>query len=205
MNRIVIFMLLLLVACKSKEDQMAHESQALEQTIDSLNNANIDGTETTTGPPLDIKKELPSELKASLNQRQGKWELPTLTDVDAQRIPESEQGPYFLQADFNGDQRTDYAVQIVRNDSASVIVYIKKDKGGDWEEHVLQRNALQNIGGKNRSLYYLSLAKKDGKYYDYSTQKNLIFPNDAVSVGAENYTATYVYENGKFKKYEAGD
>lgn len=205
MSRLVCIFLLLLVGCNAKEDRLANEDQALAQTVDSLNDANIDGTETTTGPPIDLKRELPSELEVSLDQRQGIWELPTLTDFDAQRIPKEEQGPYYLQADFNGDKQLDYAVQIVKNDSAAVLALIKTKDGDGWEEHVLQKNALQNIEGKERSLYYLSLAKKEDKYYNYNTQKNFTISNDAISVGAENYTATYVYEEGAFKKYETGD
>ncbi|WP_181308450.1 hypothetical protein [Rufibacter sp. XAAS-G3-1] len=174
-----------------------------EQVVDSVSNTRIDGTATTT-IPLDVKQQLPAELEVHLDRTHGLWQLPTLTTYDAQRVPSEEQGPYFVQADFNGDNKLDYAIQLMERDSAFVYVFLKAP-AGDFQEHLLERHQLFDIEEKKRSIRYLTLAKKADKLLDGATRKKVTLPQDGLSVGAENYTATYVWENGKFRKYETGD
>ncbi|WP_148041360.1 hypothetical protein [Rufibacter immobilis] len=211
MMRILCVCLLLLWGCKPEKVQEQAELPAaasapatLEETVDSVANTRIDGTATTPSPRLDVKQQLPSELEVHLDRTHGLWQFPTLTDSDVQRIPQEEQGPYFLQADFNGDQQTDYAIQLVERDSAFVYAFVRQ-ADDEWKEFLLEREQLYLIDGKKRSIRYLKLAKKTDKYYDYATRKRMTIPQDGISVGAENYVATYVWEKGKFRKFETGD
>jgi hypothetical protein len=176
----------------------------LEEVVDSVSNTREDGTATASTPPLDIKQQLPAELEVHLDRTHGLWQLPTLTDMDVARIPQTEQGPYFVQADFNGDKQLDYAIQLMERDSAFVYVFLK-EKENEFKEHLLERYQLFDIDAKKRSIHYLRFASKENKYYEHGTKKSISIPVDGVSVGAENYTATYVWQNGKFRKYETGD
>ncbi|ALJ01070.1 hypothetical protein [Rufibacter tibetensis] len=212
MNRFLYICLLGLVSCspeKSAEEistapAASANSPVLEQVADSVSNTREDGTATASSPPIDIKQQLPAELEVHLDRTHGLWQFPTLTDADVQRIPQEEQGPYFVQADFNGDKQQDYAIQLMERDSAFVYAFVK-EKDNEFKEYLLERNKLLDVAAKKRSIRYLRLASKQAKYYDYGTRKNIKIPYDGVSVGAENYTATYVWDNGKFRKYETGD
>ncbi|WP_207434461.1 hypothetical protein [Sabulibacter ruber] len=212
MNRVLCFGFVLLLGCSPKKDPedlsvlppaSDSASTSLEQVVDSVSNAPEDGTATTSTPPLDVKQQLPAELEVHLDRTHGLWQFPTLTDYDVQRVPKEEQGPYYLEADFNGDKQQDYAIQLLERDSAFVYAFLKNK--ADFQEHLLERHQLFDIDGKKRSIRYLTLAKKTAKYYDYATRKQMSIPLDGISVGAENYTATYVWDNGKFRKFETGD
>ncbi|MBC3542163.1 hypothetical protein ACFSC6_13255 [Rufibacter sediminis] len=211
MKRILYLVAPLLWGCSPEKAQEtlatttpAADTAALDQVVDSVSNTRIDGTATTT-LPLDVKQQLPAELEVHLDRTHGLWQLPALTSGDLARIPQEEQGPYFIEADFNGDQKQDYAIQLQERDSVFVYVFLK-NSADDFQEHLLTRDQLYQLEGKKRSIQYLTLAKKSDRYYDYATrQKDIVLPQDGISVGAENYTATYVWEKGKFRRYETGD
>ncbi|GGK79910.1 hypothetical protein ACD591_08200 [Rufibacter glacialis] len=206
MNRVLCScFLVLLISCRPEKDADAPAvDQTLGQTVDSVSNTRIDGTATASSPPLDIKQQIPELLEAHLNRTHAAWKFPTLTEFDVQRVPQEEQGPYFIEADFNGDTRLDYAIQVVERDSAYVYVFLR-DKENGFQEYLLEQDQLYDIDAQKRSIRYLTLAEKAHQYHDYGTRKTISIPHDGVSVGAENYTATYVWDNGKFKKYETGD
>ncbi|WP_205502584.1 hypothetical protein [Rufibacter psychrotolerans] len=196
------------MSCSPKKDPedlavVPVTADSLEEVVDSVANVREDGTATASTPPLDVKQQLPAELEVHLDRTHGLWQLPVLTDQDIQRVPPEEQGPYYLEADFNGDRQKDYAIQLLERDSAFVYAFIKEKD--DFKEYLLERHQLFDIAGKQRSIRYLTLAKKNGKYYDYTTRKSMTIPQDGISVGAENYTATYVWEKSGFRKFETGD
>lgn len=203
--------LLFLLSCNAQQEHTGvvastlSDSSALEETIDSVNDTRLDGTETSASLLVDSNQQLPTALEAHLKRNHGLWQLPILIDDDAERIPSREQGPYFVEADFNGDEQADYAVQIVKGDSSFMYAFLNIKNGQTWQEHLLEKHPLIEIKGKKRSFRFLTLAKKTNRYYNYSTQENFSLPQDGISVSIENSTATYVWENGKFKKYETGD
>ncbi|WP_125077659.1 hypothetical protein [Rufibacter latericius] len=185
-------------------EPIAQDTASLDQVADSVTDTPIDGTATTT-LPQDVKQQLPAELEVHLDRTHGLWQLPVLSTFDVQRIPKEEQGPYYLQADFNGDKKVDYAVQLLERDSAFVYAFLKK-ADNEFQEFVLVRDRLYDIEEKKRSIHYLRLAPDTATYYDYATRKKGVrIPHDGISVGAENYTATYFWEKGKFNKLETGD
>ncbi|WP_210489294.1 hypothetical protein [Rufibacter aurantiacus] len=210
MNRAALFASLLLLSCSPEkaretlaEEPVATADTPLEEVADSVTDASLDGTATTT-VPLDVRQQLPAELEVHLDRTHGLWQFPTLTPTDSQRVPQEEQGPYYVQADFNGDKKQDYAIQLVERDSAFVYAFVKRSEG-DFQEFLLERDKLYDMDGKKRSIHYLRLAKKNDRLYDHATRQQTNIAQDGISVGAENYIATYVWEKGKFRKIESGD
>ncbi|KAA3437774.1 hypothetical protein [Rufibacter hautae] len=210
MNRAALFVSLLLLGCSPEkaretlaEEPIAAADTVLEEVADSVTDASLDGTATST-VPLDVRQQLPAELEVHLDRTHGLWQFPTLTPTDLQRIPEEEQGPYYVQADFNGDKKQDYAIQLMERDSAFVYAFVMRSEG-DFQEFLLERDKLYDMDNQKRSIHYLRLAKKTDRYYDYATKQHFTIAQDGISVGAENYTATYVWEKGKFRKFETGD
>ncbi|AKQ45876.1 hypothetical protein TH63_09840 [Rufibacter radiotolerans] len=210
MNRTFFLPLLVLLGCgadNAKEEVTAlpaKNDSALAEVADSVNNARQDGTDTNAGLPVDKKQQLPAELEVYLDRTHGLWQFPALSDQDLARVPKEEQGPYFLQADFNSDQGQDYAMQIVEKDTAYIYAFLKNKTGDDFEVHLLEKNALITQEGKKRSNRYLMLAKKSGKYYDQVLKKERVIPQDAVSVGKDESLAYYIWEDSKFRKNESG-
>ncbi|MGV3539846.1 MAG: hypothetical protein ACO1OQ_08550 [Rufibacter sp.] len=209
MYRIACLFFLFLLSCKPQENNegvpASPEAGAavLEETADSVSNARKDGTQISPEVPLDIKQQLPAALEVTLDRTHGLWQFPSLTTADAQRVPKEEQGPYFLEADFNGDRKPDFAVQIVERDTAFVYAFVSTSKTGEnWQEYLLEKNALQVQEGKKRSLQFLRLAKKSDKVN--TQEKNFTLPNDGISVGSEKSTAIYVFDDGQFRQYNTG-
>jgi hypothetical protein len=206
----LLFSFILLLGCSPEKAQenltnapVAKVAARNEQVVDSVSNTRIDGTATTIFP-LDVKQQLPAELEVHLDRTHGLWQFPTLTTQDAARVPKEEQGPYFVQADFNSDKKMDYAIQLMERDSAFVYVFMKSTPD-DFREHLLERHPLEDVEKKKRSTRYLKLTKKADKLYEGATRKEVAMVQDGISVEAENKTATYVWENGKFRKYKSRD
>ncbi|MBA9079747.1 hypothetical protein [Rufibacter quisquiliarum] len=209
MYRLACVVLIALISCKPQTnhgglpDSPAAAEPALENTADSVGNARKDGTHISSHVPLDVKQQLPALLEVSLDRTHGLWQYPTLTEQDAQRIPQGEQGPYYLEADFNGDAKQDYAVQIVERDSAFIYAFLSGKNANELEEYLLEKHPLTPIEGKKRSLRYLSLARKDGKPNESASSKSL--PREGITVGTENSAVTYVFEKGAFQRYKPAD
>ncbi|GAB2539263.1 hypothetical protein [Rufibacter soli] len=211
MTRLFAFCLLLLFGCgpeKAKEEVKAlpkrKANAALEQVADSVSNARQDGTDTSTGLPLDIKQQLPAELEVYLDRAHGLWQFPSLSNQDLARIPKEEQGPYFLQADLNQDRLLDYAIQIVEDDTIYIYAFLKNKTDEDFTVHLLEKHPLLARDGKKRSNRYVQLAKKSERYYDKVLQKEITMPQDAVAVGNEDTLVVYLWAQGKFKKAATG-
>lgn len=205
MNRYLSFLLLFsFFGCKPKQNnegvpkEPAAGVPVLEATVDSVGNARKDGTKTAPEVPIDVKQQLPAALEVNLDRTHGLWQFPTLADEHISNVPKGEQGPYFLEADFNGDRKTDFAVQIVERDSAFVYAFTSTKNENEWQEHLLEKHPLTQQQGKKRSLQYLQLAKPTG------TSQTSASAN-GITVMGKNSTATYVFADGQFNRSRAGE
>jgi len=210
MNRIFpLLLVFLLLGCgpkEAKEEVSALPApgrpSTLEEVADSVSNTRIDGTDTdtNTGLPQDPKQQLPAELEVFLDGAHGLWRFPPLPAQDSLPVAAGEQGPYFVQADFNRDRQPDYAVQIVERDSVFLYAFVRNSGKDGFKEHVLDRYFLGKAKDANRNPHYVSLAReqhrKSGENPGEKAQAGLA----GILVKSAKGSDLYVWEKGKFRK-----
>ena len=117
--------------------------------------------------------------------------------------PSEEQGPLLVKGNFDGNELQDIALQ-VRHQKNIIVVALLQDSS-QWQLHELKKDILFNDRGAYKSLYFVYLTVAGSKIYNYRTRQNFTTPFDAVSVGIDNRSTTFVYEKGKFVAYDTGD
>lgn len=130
---------------------------------------------------------LPNDCLKILNKKFRGWKLVKM------QMEEGVLGHNLIKGDWNGDKKTDYAILIERSNPNDVwvIAFIKKQSG--YSFHKID-------GGDS-----IFLMKKGAKDYNYETQKNFTYKNDAIFVGTGCCGSSYIWRKGKFIGFVTSD
>jgi hypothetical protein len=144
---------------------------------------------------------LPVEVRVTLAQQYPGWRFAAQSAVRLKRG----QSPEWVSADFDGDGRADYAVQIVRPappDTAQlVLAFLRRAEG--YEMHEL-------LGYPQNEHSYLARARRGERRPDLDQdpngQKRFVLRHDGVDVlYAEKAGHTCLYEDRRFRCVLTGD
>jgi hypothetical protein len=178
------------------------DSTSLSAVVDSANFLSQDGLDYL---PLNTGsyEQLPQLLTELLNQKYAGWALPTIPAEHLGKAKNTAPGPYFLQADFNGDEVGDYAVLYQYQDSVTVAAYLQK-KQGNPQEIILERQPLETGEGEKYSLLFLSQKKKGTTVYDAQINKKVKLPLNAIGVGNEQTAHLFLFNGRTFSRLNIG-
>ncbi|MDX5422937.1 MAG: hypothetical protein LPK07_04735 [Hymenobacteraceae bacterium] len=193
-------LLTMMVACTPKNEEVTEEQVEVapqREALDSIADTRKDALRTDENE-ISPNLPMPQPVMQLLTQRYPGWEQPTLTDGAIKRAQAYEQGPTVIRGDFNSDTRQDYALQL-QQDKDVVILAILDGGDGNWNVYELKRDILFNERGTLKSLYYLFLTEQGEELPDSET--DAAAPHDAISVGIENKTTTYVFQENDFTEY----
>lgn len=151
--------------------------------------------------------QLPIACQNILDKRFPGWRFVEVRDEIRQWLKSVSPAarPELISGDFDGNNQIDYAALIKHGDvigkdgvnygqNIDVIVFLKQKRG--FETYVLEEG-----GGE-----YLILNKKGKRDYDYHTDKEFTYSNDAIFSGIfEKAGTSHVYANGKFKYIVTSD
>lgn len=143
--------------------------------------------------------QLPSELNATLNTNYPGWTLPNLAKEYLEKTKRNHTGPYFLQADFNGDSTLDFAVQYLYKDSIYIKAYLQQpDK--KLQEFGLDQFWFKSGASKEESRLYLSLLAKGKENLQDMVPEKEKLPQPAIAVNHHSNSFLYYFDGQKFKK-----
>lgn len=141
---------------------------------------------------------LPKECERVLNKNFRGWKLAKIQkEVDAyHRQKKFLFAPNLIRGDWNGDNRTDYAVLIEQGK-------LKNTAGEDIDD---RRLLIAFVKSRKGFMYFqfdgsdfIQLMKKRAKDYDYDTGKDFRYKTDAIFSGIwEKAGVSYVWKKGKF-------
>ncbi|MCC9134918.1 hypothetical protein ACFSKU_19535 [Pontibacter silvestris] len=198
--------LLLTFSCSPKNEEVQDEQVEVgppAQALDSIVDTRKDGVRTDendTSPTL----PLPQPVLQLLSEEYPNYREPTLTKEVKQHADNHEQGPTLVRGDFNSDNNQDYALQL-QQDNNMVVAAAVSDSDSSWTLHELKRDILFNERGTLKTLYYIYLVDEGTQLQSEETSGEIESPRDAVAIGIENNTTTYLYENGQFATYNVED
>ena len=130
---------------------------------------------------------LPKECVSILNKQFKGWKIAKISAdiVDWHKKSKQPFEPNLIKGDWNGDKQMDYAVLIQKGKVRQTIAFIKKS--GQFVPYKLD--------GED----YIGLMKRGEKDYDYETEKDFVYKNDAIFVGIfEKSGVSYIWRKGKF-------
>ncbi len=206
----------LMTSCEVKEqtiESQRNQNNNSSQQSATEQNSNLRGysNENINNKDVDdygLKPEqLPSIVRAELDKRFSGWRFPKVDEGIHRYLRENisaDTRPEFISGDFDGNGQLDYAVIIEHgvalNEDGNpvrpngyVVAFLKN---GDKLKFY-----MVDDGGE-----YITLMKKGEKDYDYGTDKNFIYKNDAIFSGYfEKGGSSYIYEKGKFRGITTSD
>lgn len=159
-------------------------------------------------PRASQEHELPTTIRLKLDEKFPGWRFAPISDEIRQATkeylsPDSQLD--LIKGDFDGNGESDYALLIEHGDrfdgdgnfagrNVFIVAFLKK--GDEYKFYPVDSEAGD----------YLMLRKKGEGSYDFDTQRQFTFANDAIdSVIFEKAATSYVYENGKFRAIITGD
>jgi hypothetical protein len=162
-----------------------------------------------------IINKIPDKIIKDLNNKFPGWQFPEIQNdirmflknqVAKDAIPE------MIIGDFDGNAQTDYAIFIVQNRlkmtkynysdyNWHIVAFLKKsDKMDEYDYFDLES------GTDSPSDNYLMLFHKGEEDYNYETEKEFIYNNDAIFLGFfEKAGISFIFVNGKFNKLITSD
>lgn len=152
-----------------------------------------------SGPDAELREALEAAYP-------GGWRYATLR-ADLHSEMRAGDSPAYIQGDFNGDRRPDYATQVVAFapghtlavDSAQVLLAFLRQEDG-FARHVL------NTGGGPHEGIYLSRIEAGDSIQDFEGGPILVLHADAVSqTFANEASLAFVYERGRWKEIALSD
>ena len=151
-------------------------------------------------------EKLPVSVRKLLNQRFPGWKFADVDEEHRRFIKQEMIGdsPVVIKGDFDGDSRVDHAVLIRHGDlyyerkvvgpRHLLVVFLRRTRG--YRVHVIKEPDGQ----------YIVLAKKGTGDYNYDTQKETTYVNDAImTVIPEKAGSSFVYWKGRFYKFLSAD
>ena len=142
-----------------------------------------------------------------LNRRLSGWKFATVSAEVQQFFKQELKGasPVTISGDFDGNRRPDYAALINRghvfNSQGQAIgpryyLVIFLRRGANYKMYVI----------KDPDGEYISLARKGTRDYNYNTQKEITYANDAILTSIfEKAGSSYVYKKGRFISFLSSD
>ena len=143
--------------------------------------------------------DLPDAVREQLRRTYADWEYPKLNKFNRDQLGPG-LDPAAVRADFDGDGRMDWAVQIVHGDGPvrdqSVLVFL--DRRGGSTIHVIQ------TVGENEATY-LGVSPP-GQHRDVVEDTAAISHGDVLDVlYGQEASVGYFYRNGRFVSFTTGD
>lgn len=152
-------------------------------------------------------EQLPPIVRAELDKRFSGWRFPKIDEGIHRYLRENISAdirPEFISGDFDGNGQSDYAVIIEHG--------VALGEDGNPVGHNIYVTAFLKNGNKLRfykledGSEYIALIKKGEEGYDYETDKNFIYKNDAIFSGYfEKAGSSHIYEKGKFRAITTSD
>jgi len=152
-------------------------------------------------------EQLPSIVRTELDKRFSGWRFPKVDEGIHRYLRENISAdirPEFISGDFDGNGQLDYAVIIEHG--------VALGEDGNPVGHNIYVVAFLKNGNKLKFYMlrdggeFIALIKKGEKGYDYATDKNFIYKNDAIFSGYfEKGGSSYIYEKGKFRGITTSD
>lgn len=152
-------------------------------------------------------EQLPPIVRAELDKRFSGWQFPKVDEGIHSYFRENvsaDTRPEFISGDFDGNGQSDYAVMIEHG--------VALGEDGNPVGHNTYVVAFLKNGNKLKFYMvddgdeYIALVKKGEKGYDYETDKNFIYKNDAIFSGYfEKAGVSHIYEKGKFRGITTSD
>ena len=162
-----------------------------------------------------LKNLIPNEISIDLNAKFPGWVFPQIRDEIKNFISNevaSGAFPEIISGDFNGDNEKDYAIFIEHNNPKStskldnlkpdlhVLAYLK-EKSSDSFRYF----KLLSVQG-SPSDHFLLLYRKGARDFNYDTENDIVYENDAIFVGFfEKAGISYVFKNNKFNEIITSD
>lgn len=150
----------------------------------------------------DTKPVLPTNVKRLLDSNFPGWQFHSAPQEDCDTV-KSIGGQYaypeMIIGDFDGNGRSDYAVLIDGDPArpANFGIYIVAFLASDSSYRI---KVVTHEGGDS-----LLLMRRGSPDFDYETQHEFIYSNDAIFSGVGMGGYSYLYENGKFRAIITSD
>jgi hypothetical protein len=160
------------------------------------------------GPPLVGAPDLPARVRTQLTAAYPGWRFARVDPRLRSELiaePGRRRSPAWVSGDFNGDGRTDYAVQIGRpgpRDSTQLVLAFVAGLGG-YRRFVLH-SAGEHLG------FYLRTSRRGERVLDLEKDLNgdssFVLMHDAVDIlSGEGTVTTCLYESGRWRCVTSGD
>ncbi|WP_192821837.1 hypothetical protein [Rufibacter sp. LB8] len=175
------------------------DEDVIETQIDEDAKASIDSLAKATRKGK-ITFALPDTLTDLLTQQRPKAKVAALPDQILAQNQSFVKDPLYIIGDFNGDQKRDYAVQVLENDSIHVLAFL--DFARQAKLVKVATYPAQKLANGLFSVYQLRLAPKDSVVTDFRNQKKRPLGLDGVSVIEQTRTILYVLKNNRFLPFD---
>lgn len=152
--------------------------------------------------------EFPEVVKSELDKRFPGWKFQKEREDILKYLKESvspDARPEFIKGDFDGNGEQDYAVLFEQGK-------VQNEQGNDIgaDIHLVaflqKKNKFEVREIEDGYGDFLMLEEKGSSGYNYETDKNFTFKNDAVFSGIfEKAGVSYIYENDKFREIVTSD
>jgi hypothetical protein len=148
----------------------------------------------------DAAGPLPPDAQRFLDERFRGWRFASVHAALQAKLP-ADSSPEWIEGDYDGDGKTDYAVQIViaGPPESQQIVLVLLRRGDGYELHTLTSFPVQAAA-------YLRTSPKGEETMNVDKGTKFVNPTDAVGVlYGEEAGETFVYEKGRFRGVISGD
>jgi hypothetical protein len=164
-----------------------------------------------SSPAFGQQDQLPGTVRRTLTARYPGWRFAELDPHLAHELAAG-QSPAWVQADFDGDGRQDYAVQLIApsaaRDSAQQVVALIT-RGGRLEPIVLLSGGLRNgiyLGREARGTMVIDLQQYDDDSDPGPTNGGVVLKNDGVTIYyGQEAASTCFYKPPEFRCVVSGD
>jgi hypothetical protein len=150
---------------------------------------------------------LPTSTRVILDRTYPGWKFSDVNSEVRQFLEREFKGtsPVVISGDFDGNRKRDYAALInygyeFNADGKAIgprhflVIFLRRTTG--YKKYVI----------KDPDGEYISLAKKGTRDYNYETQKEITYANDAIVANSfEKGATSYVYKRGRFVSFVSGD
>lgn len=156
-----------------------------------------------------LNPEVPTAIRSELDRRFLGWEFPVVRDEIRSFLREHispNARPEIIIGDFDGNGQSDYAMLIeygvILNGNGEtigknsyIVAFLKREDIYDFY--------MVNFEGGGE---YITLIRRGGRDYDYETDGQFTYENDAIFAGIfEKAGVSYVYEEGRFRAIVTSD
>lgn len=192
--------LLFIIYCHRKENnaELTTEPQKVKDTVQS---EKPDGV-AVEDPQLLQTDKMPPLLVKQLDTFYPGWQIPEFSQTLLVRLEAPKRNLIWIKGDFDKNKQEDYAVQVVFQDSISVIAFLQQTGKDTFTRKVLARESLIMDEKKSlKSFCYLTFLAKNDSVYDGHLNTYHKIPQDAIFVSQNNDAAVF-YKTKSWIKIE---